>query len=109
MLRLLSQFFLKGLGKENLRKGNTGFGQDKRNWVILDAKYIRRLEKFSGDSAKYRGWVFDLVMVLNQIDPSLANEVNRVMETCGNEGENGTIRAGWTMIFGRNIILSCMQ
>ena len=56
VLRLLSQFLLKELGKENLGNGNIGLGQDKRNWVSWDEKYFRRLEKFSGDSAKYRGW-----------------------------------------------------
>ena len=91
MLRLLNQYLLRELGKENLGKGNIGLGQDKRSWVILDEKCFRRLEKFSGDSAKYRGWGFDLVMVFNQIGPSLANEVNKVLESGGCEGENHDI------------------
>ena len=60
------------------------FDEDQEKAVTMAKE---ELEKFLGESAKYRGWVFDLVMVLNQIDPSLANELKKVMETCGNEEE----------------------
>ena len=39
------------------------------------------------NSEGYRGWLFDLIMVLNQLDSSLSEEINKVLETCGNEGE----------------------
>ena len=81
------------MDKENVTRPSAGPDQDKR-WVLLDEKYFRRLDKFSGDASAYRGWIFDLVMVLNQIDPDLAKEVNKVIGECGNEGKNGTTKGG---------------
>ena len=78
---------MKELEKEKPGKGSTGFSPDKRVWVALDEKHFRRLDKFSGEAALYRGWLFDLVMALNQIDPDLAKEVNKVVSECGSEGE----------------------
>ena len=74
---------MEGMGKG---KGG-GVVKDRRGWVILEEKYFRRLEKFNGDTAAYRGWLFDLVMVLNQIDSELAKEVNKVIAECGQLGE----------------------
>ena len=32
----------------------------RRNFVILEEKYFRRVVAFEGDFAKFRGWLFDL-------------------------------------------------
>ena len=67
------------------------------------------LKSFQETRLNTEAGFFDLVMALNQIDPGLANEVNKVLETGGRMVRSGTIRAEWMMTLGRNIIQSCMQ
>ena len=73
------------LGKERFSQepNSGGFGFDKKPGVLLDEKYFRRLNKFTGEANAYRSWLFDLVMVLNQIDSELADQVNKVVAECG--------------------------
>ena len=39
--------------------------------MTLDEKYFRRVDKFDGDRSKFRGWLFDLIEAINQINPEL--------------------------------------
>ena len=64
-----------------------GWKESKGSSVMLDEKYFRRLDKFNGDIELHRGWSFDPVMALNQLDSSLSKEINKVLGACGNEGE----------------------
>ena len=56
--------------------------------MVLDEKYFRQLKAFNGDVSEYRGWLFDLIMVLNQIDSAVAEEINKVLKECGSDGQN---------------------
>ena len=46
--------------------------------VILEEKYFRRMDKFEGDAAKYRSWVFELGIAIAGIDEELAGELERL-------------------------------
>ena len=46
----------------------------------LDEKYFRRVEKFDGDPSKYRGWIFELVVALGQVDGGLQKEVEKMVK-----------------------------
>ena len=48
--------------------------------VVLDEKYFRRMEKFEGDSSKFRGWLFDLLVAIGQVDKDLVSLLRDVME-----------------------------
>eukprot|EP00973_Karenia_brevis_P002143 290348-Karenia_brevis.AAC.1 len=48
--------------------------KDFKPKVILDEKYFRRMEKFSGDMGSYRMWMFNITVALGQIDGKLSDE-----------------------------------
>ena len=48
--------------------------------VVLDEKYFRRMEKFEGDPSKFRGWLFDLLVAIGQVDKDLVSLLRDVME-----------------------------
>ena len=52
----------------------------KRSGVTLEEKYFRRVPAFDGDFAKFRGWLFDLNVVIGQIDKDLAVELERLVK-----------------------------
>ena len=54
---------------------------DKRNRVVLEEKYFRRVTAFEGDFAKFRGWLFDLSVAIGQVDKELAGELERLVKT----------------------------
>ena len=56
--------------------------------MVLDEKYFRRLKAFNGDVSEYRGWLFDLITVLNQIDSAVAEEIKKVLKGCEYDGQN---------------------
>eukprot|EP00973_Karenia_brevis_P003250 447064-Karenia_brevis.AAC.1 len=47
--------------------------EDKKK-VSLDEKCFRRIEKYVGDPAHFRMWIFNLKVALGQVDSSLAQE-----------------------------------
>ena len=47
--------------------------------MVLDEKYFRRVEKFDGELDKYRGWIFDIVVALAQVDGELSKEVEKLV------------------------------
>ena len=53
----------------------------KRNRVVLEEKYFRRVIAFEGDFAKFRGWLFDLNVAIGQVDKELAGELERLLKT----------------------------
>ena len=50
-------------------------GDMSKHHVILDEKYFRRVDKFDGDLSKFRGWLFDLLVSIGQVDSELAKEL----------------------------------
>ena len=52
----------------------------RRNGVILEEKYFRRVAAFEGDFAKFRGWLFDLNVAIGQVDKDLAGELERLVK-----------------------------
>jgi hypothetical protein len=53
----------------------------KDDWkrVILDEKYFRRVDKFEGDVTRFRGWMFDVMVAIGQVDNELAKELKGVL------------------------------
>ena len=54
---------------------------------MLDEKYSRRPKVFKGELSEYRSWLFDLLMVVKQIDSNLAEAIKIVLRDRGLEGE----------------------
>ena len=67
--------------------GDSGGGGNKR--VVLDEKYFRRVDKFTGDSAKFRGWYFDLMVNIGQVDRDLSAALEKMVTrwNSGNQKE----------------------
>ena len=54
--------------------------KDLKRQVVLDEKYFRRMEKFDGDVNKFRGWLFDLLVAIGQVDKDLVTILRIIME-----------------------------
>ena len=52
----------------------------RRNGVILEEKYFRRVPAFEGSFAKFLGWLFDLNVAIGQVDKDLAGELERLVK-----------------------------
>ena len=52
----------------------------RRNFVILEEKYFRRVVAFERDFAKFLGWLFDLNVAIGQVDKELAGELERLLK-----------------------------
>ena len=60
----------------------SGQGSDRpEDWrkVVLDEKYFRRIDKFEGDFGKFRGWLFDLLVAVGQVDDRLGKEIKNII------------------------------
>ena len=67
--------------------GATGTGEDwhmgKGQWfkggmegrVVLDEKHFRRCDKFEGNPAKFKSWMFDLITAAGSVDQSLTTDL----------------------------------
>ena len=67
-----------GQGKELEQGGRRldEWGAERR--VVLEEKYFRRMDKFEGDMAKFRGWVFDLGVAIGGVDEKLSKTLERL-------------------------------
>ena len=52
----------------------------RRNFVILEEKYFRRVVVFEADFARFRGWLFDLNVAIGRVDKELAGELERLLK-----------------------------
>ena len=50
----------------------------KRN-VILDEKDFRRVDKSDGAVIEFRGWLFDVLVAISQVDDSLRSTLKGVL------------------------------
>ena len=64
-------------GNSRGRGSPDGFGRDYR--LTLDERHFRRVDRYSGDSSKFRGWYFDLLVAIGQIDRDLRNNVETLV------------------------------
>ena len=76
---VIEQMRVKGNGGQFV--GEESQGNWKRNGVSLEEKYFRRVQAFEGEFAKFRGWLFDLNVVIGQVDKDLAGELERLVKT----------------------------
>ena len=49
--------------------------------VVLDEKYFRRCDKFEGNPAKFKSWMFDLITAIGSVDQSLARDLKVQLKT----------------------------
>ena len=54
-------------------------GNARQPKVLLDEKDFRRVDKFDGEPAKFRGWLFDVFTALNHIDSLLAADLHGLL------------------------------
>ena len=65
-------------GKGNGMGFDEGRGMGKR--VILDQKYFQRVDKFEGNPAKFKSWIFDLLTSIGSIDSDLAKDLRKLLK-----------------------------
>ena len=53
--------------------------RETRSKVYLDEKYFRRVDKFDGDVSRFRGWMFDLMVAIGQVDNKLSDCLMRML------------------------------
>ena len=56
--------------------GGKGFGKG----VVLDEKHFRRCDKFEGNPAKFKSWMFDLATAIEYVDHGLAKDLKLQMK-----------------------------
>ena len=64
---------LRAFMDRGLLRGDHASG---RNGTKLDEKHFRRMDKFDGDPLKFRGWYFDLKVILGGLDEKLAVDLD---------------------------------
>ena len=75
-----------GFGGGNQRRTDFGrvpadFGRrphEDRKKVLLEEKYFRRIEQFSGDAKAYRSWLFDLMVSIGWVDGGLSSVLDDI-------------------------------
>ena len=81
--------YLQNANMNNMNNANQNGGapeprqnrsrDDEKKYIVLDEKYFRRVELFDGTRQKFRGWSFDLLVAIGQIDDNLAKELKRLL------------------------------
>eukprot|EP00973_Karenia_brevis_P049525 6870743-Karenia_brevis.AAC.1 len=46
--------------------------------AILEEKYFRRMDKFTGDASVYRMWMFNFTVAVGQVDGKLSEEIRKL-------------------------------
>jgi hypothetical protein len=59
----------------------------------LDERNFRRMDKFDSDVGKYRGWRFDLLVGIGQVDDRLGREIKKMLGKVGDV--KGVISDHW--------------
>ena len=62
--------------------GGGGPGGFRGSKVVLDERNFRRVDRFEGDSHKFRGWIFDLTVALGQVDHELSRQLEGMIKRC---------------------------
>ncbi len=61
-------------------EGNKNNGEDgNKRRVIWDEKYFPRIDRSGGDTAKFRGWKFELLVSIGQVDEELGNDLKLIL------------------------------
>ena len=60
--------------------GNEDGSREDKKKVLLDENYFRRVEKYAVDVAKFRGWSFDFLVAVGQIDGALADDLRKITD-----------------------------
>ena len=87
--------------KEELRQRNEGGNSYSGNREggfrnKLEEKYFRRVDKFEGDVKIFRGWRFDLLMAIGQVDQPLCSEIKSMISPV--EADKERIKEGWVAV-----------
>ena len=53
-------------------------GEGKR--VVLDQKHFQRVDKFEGNPAKFKSWIFDLTTAVGSVDLNLAKDLKNLLK-----------------------------
>ena len=67
-------------GGTGLGTGGKGDGKGFGKRVILDTKYFQRVDKFEGNPAKFKSWIFDLLTQIGSIDSELAKDLRTLLK-----------------------------
>ena len=70
----------------------TGGGDYRKPKMLLEEKDFRRVDKFEGDTTKFRGWLFDVFTGLNHVDPMLAADLQGLL---ARDAVNGKAESGY--------------
>eukprot|EP00973_Karenia_brevis_P016387 2244818-Karenia_brevis.AAC.1 len=67
IVSMVVQGLLPQLQRPQYESSRRETGEDRRR-VCLDEKHFRRMEKYGGDPAQFRMWVFNLKVAIGQVD-----------------------------------------
>ena len=59
--------------------------------VLLDEKYFRRIDKYSGETAKWQEWLFGVCVAVSTVSPECVLEMEAVVKTAGVTKDLSTI------------------
>ena len=62
-------------GGKGYGKGGDGFERMENQRVVLDRKYFQMVDKFDGNPAKFKSWIFDLITAVGSVDLSLSKDL----------------------------------
>ena len=61
-------------------KGGDGFERRENQRVVLDRKYFQMVDKFDGNPAKFKSWIFDLITAVGSVDLSLSKDLKSTLK-----------------------------
>ena len=74
---------MRGQKRDAGEMSGGGRGGLHGNCLALDERLFRRCEKLSGDSLKFRAWIFALMVVLSQVDGELQRNAENLLRSLG--------------------------
>ncbi len=48
--------------------------------MVLDRKYFQMVDKFDGNPAKFKSWIFDLITAVGSVDLSLSKDLKNQLK-----------------------------
>ena len=61
-------------------KGGDGFERRENQRVVLDRKYFQMVDKFDGNPAKFKSWIFDLITAVGSVELSLSKDLKSTLK-----------------------------
>ena len=77
-LRQKFQEFCNWMSSQGSSQGDRNYDRKPRG-AVLEEKYFRRMDKYSGDPNKLRTWLFELLVAIGQVDRILGASLKKFL------------------------------